>query len=258
MKPLNLNDAVEFVEQNIGDFHKRRADSLRKLKLSQVLERKNPYLFRAKNITTAQDLVKLLLEAHLSSQEESVFGEFLETLAIFVCKKVFDGKKSSAEGIDLEFERDKILYIVSIKSGPNWGNSSQLKKMVDNFKKAQRILRTSNSKVNIQAVNGCCYGRENQSNKNDYQKLCGQEFWEFISGNERLYIDIIEPLGYRAKERNQEFSEEYGRILNLFTNEFFQGFARMEILIGKNSLSSILERRKNNFIFPLDQSPALA
>jgi len=224
MKPLNLNDAVEFVEQNIGDFHKRRADSLRKLKLSQVLERKNPYLFRAKNITTAQDLVKLLLEAHLSSQEESVFGEFLETLAIFVCKKVFDGKKSSAEGIDLEFERDKILYIVSIKSGPNWGNSSQLKKMVDNFKKAQRILRTSNSKVNIQAVNGCCYGRENQSNKNDYQKLCGQEFWEFISGNERLYIDIIEPLGYRAKERNQEFSEEYGRILNLFTNEFFQGF----------------------------------
>lgn len=224
MKPLNLNDVVEFVEANIGDFHKRRADSFQKLKLSQVLERKNPYLFKAKNISTAQDLVKSLLDAHLSSQEESIFGEFLEKLAIFVCGQVFDGKKSSAEGIDLEFERDNILYIVSIKSGPNWGNSGQVKKMADNFKKAQKILRTSNARRNIQSVNGCCYGRDNQSNKGDYWKLCGQEFWEFISGNNQLYLEIIEPLGYRAKERNEEFSIEYGRLLNLFTNEFFQEF----------------------------------
>jgi hypothetical protein len=224
MQPLNLNDVVKFVEENIGDFHKRRGDSLRKLKLSQVLERKNPYLFRAKNITSAQDLVKLLLDAHLSSQEETIFGEFLEKLAIFICNKSFNGKKSSAEGVDLEFERDNVLYIVSIKSVPNWGNSSQIKRMVDNFKKAQRILRTSNAKVNIQAVNGCCYGRENQHDKSDYWKFCGQDFWEFISGDNRLYVDIIEPLGYRAKERNQEFSEEYGRILNVFTNEFFQYF----------------------------------
>ncbi len=224
MKQLNQNNVVEFVEANIGDFHKRRADSLQKLKLAKVLERKNPYLFRAKNLSTAQDLVKLLLDAHLSSQEEAIFGEFLEKLAIFVCNKVFSGKKSSAEGIDLEFERNDVTYIVSIKSGPNWGNSSQIKKMIDNFKKAQRILRTSNSKLNIQAVNGCCYGRTSNSIKNDYRKLCGQEFWEFISGNEHLYVEIIEPLGYRAKERNEEFLEDYGRILNLFTNQFFQDF----------------------------------
>ncbi len=224
MKPLNPNDVIDFVENNIGNFHKRRAGSLQKLKLSQVLERKNPYLFKAKDITTAQDLVKLILDAHLSSQEETIFGEFLEALAIFICNKVFDGKKSSAEGIDLEFERGKIVYVVSIKSGPNWGNSSQIKKMIDNFKKAQRILRTGNSKTNIRAVNGCCYGHENQPDKNDYLKLCGQEFWEFISGDARLYIDIVEPLGYKAKERNQEFLEDYGRILNLFTNEFFQNF----------------------------------
>ena len=84
MKPLNLNDVVLFVEENIGDFHQRRAESLRKLKLTQVIERKNPYLYKAKNITTAQDLVKLLLDAYLSSQEEAIFGEFLEKLAIFV------------------------------------------------------------------------------------------------------------------------------------------------------------------------------
>jgi len=224
MPPININDVVTFVEENIGEFHERRADSLQNLKLAQVLKRKNPYLFKAKNINDAHDLVKLILDAHLSSQEESIFGEFLEKLAIFVCGKVFSGRKSSAEGVDLEFKRDNILYIVSVKSGPNWGNSSQIKRMADNFKKAKRILRTGNNKANIRAVNGCCYGQENQPDKGDYIKLCGQEFWEFISGNDRLFVDIVEPLGYRAKERNEEFFAEYSRILNLFTQEFMDDF----------------------------------
>jgi len=224
MRQINLNDVVDFVEKNIGEFHARRASSLQSLKLSQVLKRKNPYLFKAKNIDVASDLVKLILDAHLSSQEETVFGEFLEKLAIFVCGKVFNGKKSSAEGIDLEFARDNVIYIVSVKSGPSWGNSSQIKRMVDNFKQAKRILRTGNNKANIQAVNGCCYGRESKPDKGDYLKLCGQEFWEFISGNESLFVDIVEPLGYRARERNEEFFAEYSRILNLFTQDFMDGF----------------------------------
>jgi hypothetical protein len=96
--------------------------------------------------------------------------------------------------------------------------------MVDNFKQAKRIARTSNNRINVQAVNGCCYGQENQPDKGDYLKLCGQEFWEFVSGNQDLFVDIVEPLGYRAKERNDEFQVEYSRILNLFTEEFMDNF----------------------------------
>ena len=64
------------------------------------MKRKNPYLFRCKNIFLADEFVKLLLEAHLSSQEETIFGNFLEGIAIFVKSKVYNGKKSCAEGID--------------------------------------------------------------------------------------------------------------------------------------------------------------
>ena len=173
------------------------------------LKRKNPYLFKAKNINTAQDFVKTILEAHLSSQEETIFGGFLEGLAIFICEQVYNGQKSAAEGIDLEFERDNIRYIVSIKSGPNWGNSNQVKKMRDNFNKAKRILRTNTSLVNVVAVNGCCYGKNQSPDKGDYLKLCGQKFWDFISGDNNLYTNIIEPLGHQAKERNEQV---YARI----------------------------------------------
>lgn len=240
MRQISLNEVAEFVEGNIGDFHRRRVENIQRINLTTILKRKNPYLFRAKNISTAQDLVKGLLDAHLSSQEEAIFGEFLERLAIFVCSRVFNGRKSAAEGIDLEFERNDTLYIVSIKSGPNWGNSSQVKRMVENFKKAKRILQTSGWKQNIQAVNGCCYGIDRQPNKGDYWKLCGQAFWEFISDNERLYLEIIEPLGYRAKERNEEFAQNYARVINLFTHQFIKdfcedGYINWEKLVKFNS-----------------------
>ena len=114
MKPLNLNDVVKYVETNIKTFHAKRLASLDELKLSAILKRKNPYLFKAKNILTAQDIVKALLDAHLSSQEETIFGEFLEQLAIFICENVYGGTKSAAEGIDLEFEKDGVKYAHTI------------------------------------------------------------------------------------------------------------------------------------------------
>ncbi|RMF04454.1 MAG: cytosolic protein [Chloroflexi bacterium] len=224
MNPVNPDDVRDYVEKNIGTFHTKRLKRLESLKLNNVLKRKNPYLFKAKNLQTAQDLVKTLLDAHLSSQEETIFGDFLEGLAIFINRQVFGGQKSAAEGIDLEFESGGIRYIVSIKSGPNWGNSNQIRRMRDNFKKAARILRTSNSRLHIEAVNGCCYGRDNNPDKGDYQKLCGQRFWEFISGNPNLYTEIIEPLGHRAKERDEEFMDTYAQILNRFTFEFGANF----------------------------------
>lgn len=220
MKKLNLKEVTEYVENNIGTFHLKRLHSLEKLKLHEILQRKNPYLFKAKNVLTAQDLVKNVLDAFLQSQEETMFGDFLEGVAIFICSKIFGGVKSKLVGIDLEFERDKTMYIVEIKSGPNWANSSQIKKMRDNFATAKQILESKNKTKKVVAVNGCCYGRENQFTKTDYLKLCGQRFWEFISADENLYIEIIEPLGHKAKLKNEEFIDAYSQIINKFTLSF--------------------------------------
>ena len=224
MKPITQQEITDYVEANIQGFHQKRLDNLQKLKLMNVVKRKNPYLFKAKNINTAQDFVKTILDAFLSSQEEGIFGGFLEELAIFICAQVYGGQKSAAEGIDLEFEKDSIRYIVSIKSGPNWGNSSQIAKLRDNFRKAKRILSTNTSSTNVVTVNGCCYGKDRTSDKGDYLKLCGQKFWAFISGNDNLYTDIIEPLGHQAKEKNEQFMQEYAKVVNKFTFEFIGTF----------------------------------
>ncbi len=224
MNELNIADVTAYVENNIGTFHQARSESLSRVSLEKILKRKNPYLFRAKNILTSQDLVKTILDSHLSSQEETMFGDFLEGLAIFICGKVYNGVKSSAEGIDLEFDKDGVHYIVTIKSGPNWGNSGQIREMKLNFRKAARILRTSRSGVNVVAINGCCYGKDDRPEKEEYLKLCGQRFWTFLSGSEQLYTDIVEPLGHHARQKNEDFLQSYAQIINRFTREFSETF----------------------------------
>ena len=145
---------------------------------------------------------------------------------LFLSVKLFleKGTSLSSKGIDLEFDKDGIRYIVAIKSGPNWGNGI-IAKMIIDFNATKKTLRTSNSKLNIIAVNGCCYGKGNKSLKStDYYKYCGQKFWEFISDDRNLYTEIIEPLGHKARENNDEFMESYAKMINKFTKQFTSDF----------------------------------
>jgi hypothetical protein len=236
MRNLHLEDISQYVEDNIGTFHQKRISGLNELKLKKVLSKKNPYLFKAKHVLTAQDIIKSLTDAFISSQEETIFGDWLEGLAIFINSKVYDGRKSGIPGIDLEFDKDGIRYIVTIKSGPNWGNSSQIGKLLSDFKTAKKTLRTSNSQLNVVAINGCCYGRDNKPDKGEYFKYCGQTFWQFISGDNDLYTKIIEPLGHQARERNDDFIQTYSQMINKFTKEFADTFCKSSGEIDWNKL----------------------
>ncbi|MDZ4182086.1 MAG: PmeII family type II restriction endonuclease [Candidatus Cloacimonadaceae bacterium] len=217
-----LIKAIEkYVKDNIQKFHDSRIQALSIINVAKLLKKKNPYLYKVKNSEVASDLVKGILDAHLSSSEETMFGDWLEGLAIFINKMVYNGSKSSACGIDLEFEKEGVRYLVCVKSGPNWGNSGQVKKMKDNFEAATITLKTSGSKIRVDAVNGCCYGTSKETLRvGNYYKICGQSFWTFISGDENLYIDIIKPLGSMAKERNAEFIVKYEALLNKLTIDF--------------------------------------
>lgn len=89
MQNLTHQELTSYIGNNIiQPFYQLRLSRLQELSLHRVLRRKNPYLFKAKNITTAQDFVTELLQAHLSSQEETIFGSYLEQLAIFICSSM--------------------------------------------------------------------------------------------------------------------------------------------------------------------------
>ena len=223
MKRLDLDTVREYVNANIVDFHQRRIKSLEDLNLKDLLT-KNPYLFRAKNITTAGELITGLLDAFLSSSEEKLFGDFLEGLAVFVAQQTCDGHKSAAPGVDLEFFNRSVHYVVSVKSGPRWGNSSQQAKLADDLKNAVTRVKQSKRGANVQPVLGICYGKTKTSYIRGYLKIVGQNFWYLISENRGLYTDIIEPIGYRAKEHNETFLLERSKVANRFAKVFIDEF----------------------------------
>lgn len=243
MNSLDLNDLNEFVNTHIVDFHKNRIRTLQDLKLEHLLKKKNPYLFKAKNITTASDLIDGLLSAFLSSSEEKLFGDFLEELAIFISSRTCNGHKSVARGIDLEFINSNIHYVVSIKSGPSWGNSSQQRKLEQDLKNAVSRLKQSNLNLNVQPVLGICYGKTKTSFIRGYLKVVGQNFWYLISGDERVYTDIVEPIGFRAKQHNEFFIEEKTRIINFFTQQFLSDFS----MNGKIDWLRLVKFNSENF-----------
>ncbi|MBI4227188.1 MAG: cytosolic protein [Candidatus Omnitrophica bacterium] len=226
MRQFRRRPLLRFVAEKVEEFHDWRFKKLVGLRLDDVLRKKNPYLFKAKALETAQDLVKSVVDAHLSSQEETAFGDLLEEVARFVSQAACGGRKSSSPGIDLEFARDGACYLVSIKSGPNWGNSQQVKRLEDNFRRAAMTLRTNKAVKTIVAVEGCCYGKDDHPDKGARFKYCGQRFWEFLSGDPALYLKIIEPMGQVARQRTVDFLEEYGKVINKFTIEFGKEYCR--------------------------------
>jgi hypothetical protein len=243
MNQIKINEVTKFVNENIESFHRRKIVLLGNLELKDILKKKNPYLFKAKNIAKAQDLIENILDAFLSSSEEKEFGDFLEDLAVFIAGKVFNGGKSSATGIDLEFNDSNAHYLVSIKSGPNWGNSSQQKKQEENFNKAVKVLKQSRHTGNIQTVLGICYGKVRTSYLRGYMKVVGQNFWYLISRDRDLYTDIIEPLGYNARQHNEIFLKQKDILINQFSRQFMDDFCEN----GAINWKKLVEFNSGNF-----------
>ncbi len=258
-----LQAVQDYVEANIGYFHETRLETVQSKRLNDVLKRKNPYLFRAKSQAVIQ-LVYGIMDAFLSSQEEGLFGTFLEGVAVFVAGEVYKSykpAKGKLRGIDLVLEKNSKLYIMEIKSGPNWGNSSQIQRMLTNFKDASAIMQHKYPAMEVIPINGCMYGKERSplkagtikgSGRPDetvrYWKLCGQDFWHFISNNRNLYTDIIEPLGYRAKERNAEFLEAYDNFVNNLVYEFLNKYRNADGGVAWDRLTEFVSKSEDEDI----------
>jgi len=232
-----------YVQENIDRFHSNRIARIKKLKLSDVIKNKNPYLFRAKNLNSASDLITALLDARLSSSEEGTFGGFLEDLAIFVAEATGGGIKSAAQGIDIESVRKNVRHLIAVKSGKNWGNADQHRRLRENFKTAVKVIKQSQHAANLQPTLGICYGNFKTVNNGTYLHIGGQSFWHLISGDKSLYIDLIEPLGQDAEKHNELFNIEkaaaYNRLIREFTMAYCDaggniGWAKLVQFVSEN------------------------
>ncbi len=220
------NEAItNQIAKCIEGFYTALINSLDNLKLKNVILRKNPYLFKIKGISSASEIVNSLLSAHVSSSEETIFGnEFFEPIAIFASG---GNNKALAEGIDIKVETEDAIYAIAVKSGTNVFNAASKKKQEQSFVAAQKLANQARKR--FIPIIGYGYGRKNQSNRGKpkiYSELAGQRFWREITGDDKFYIKLATFMDGHPEKYIEKFKDAYNRALNRFVMEFTKDFCK--------------------------------
>jgi len=116
---------VEAIATALDNFYTNLIKKVDSLNVKTVMKRKNPYLFRAKAMNGAAQIIDAILAAFVSSSEETIFGNvFFEPIATAAAQ----GQKALAEGVDIMVERDNTIYAIAVKSGTSVFNADSRKK----------------------------------------------------------------------------------------------------------------------------------
>lgn len=237
IEPLNTSYDEEKVMEAVGnaltDFYASLTKTLDGIDVDKILKRKNPYLYRAKGINSAGQIVEGILSAYVSSSEETVFGNtFFEPIAIVVS----GGQKAVTEGVDITVDKDNTIYSIAVKSGTSVFNADSRKRQEQNFQSAQK--RAQQARKAFLPVVGYGYGkkRTKAGSEKFYKELAGKDFWEWLTGDAEFYTKIISFMGTRPDEYAKQFEESYAKAENRMIREFTVKYCKDDGSIDWDSL----------------------
>ena len=210
---------MQTVDHAIDAFYQGLFNKVDNIKLKELLKRKNPYLFYAKNIRSVDEIVDNLLSATISSSEETIFGnEFFEPIAIAAS----GGHKAGSEGVDIEIVTNDSMIVIAVKSGPSVFNADSRKRQEQNFQSIQK--RAQQGKLVYYPIIGYGYGKKAKKADRPYTELYGQEFWEAITGDSEFYLKILDYMSDKPRKYREEFTElmadTRNRLIRDFSNQF--------------------------------------
>lgn len=216
------------IAEALENFYKSLIAKIDSININDIIKSKNPYLYRAKAMNKAYDIITSILQAFVSSSEETIFGNvFFEPLAIAAS----NGKKSLAEGIDIDISDDsaKLQYAIAVKSGTSVYNADSKKRQSDNFARARKLA--SQGRYNFSAIVGYAYGTKQESDRGSakiYIELAGEEFWTALTGDKDFYKKIITYMGELPERYVDFYNASYDRACNRLVRDFSQEFCNAD------------------------------
>jgi len=217
----------------LTEFYTSLTKTLDKIDVDKILKRKNPYLYRAKGINNAGQIVGGILSAYITSSEETVFGNcFFEPIATVVS----GGQKAVTEGVDITVDKNNTIYSIAVKSGTSVFNSDSRKRQEQNFQSAQKRAQQAH-KAYIPVV-GYGYGKKRimTGKEKFYLELAGKDFWEWLTGDAEFYTKIINYMGTRPDDYVKEFEVAYSRAENRMIRDFTLKYCKEDGSIDWNRL----------------------
>lgn len=216
----NEKEVISAIANALETFYGSLIKKIDELDIVKIMKRKNPYLYRAKAMENASEIVENVLGAFVTSSEETIFGNcFFEPLAIAAS----GGNKALAEGIDFMIHDNKnnTIYVFAVKSGTSVFNADSKKRQEQNFIAASKLAQQT--KARFEAYIGYAYGKKKESGRGKpkmYQELAGKKFWAELTGDDEFYIKIIKYMGTMPEKYVASYKESYNKAFNRLVREF--------------------------------------
>ena len=217
---------TEAIATALETFYNNLIAKIDELNIQKIMKRKNPYLYRAKAMQNAAEIVESVLTAFVSSSEETIFGNrFFEPIAIAAS----NGNKALAEGIDIMIQdkEENVMYAIAVKSGTSVFNADSKKRQEQNFMSAGKLAQQA--KARYEAYVGYSYGKKKDSGRAKpkiYQELAGKKFWAKLTGDEEFYKKIITFMGTLPEQYVAQYQESYNKAANRLVREFSNIFCK--------------------------------
>ena len=226
MEPISVNYNEDNVKEAIAKalevFYSSLIAKIDNINIRDIMKSKNPYLYRAKSMQTSAEIIESVLQAFVSSSEETIFGNcFFEPIAIAAS----GGTKSATKGVDIEIfdSASNMKYFIAVKSGTSIFNADSMKKQGENFAEAQRTLRTSGARIGFEAIVGYAYGTKAETGRGKakiYEEVAGEEFWEVITGDKDFYTKIISYMDTLPEKYIKDYKSSYNKASNRLMRDF--------------------------------------
>lgn len=233
---IDENAVISAIAEGLDLFYKKLIDGLNSVDIKKIMKRKNPYLYRAKSMRTASEIIESVLSAYVSSSEETIFGNvFFEPVAIAAA----GGQKSTTEGVDLVVQdtEHRVVYTIAVKSGTSVFNADSKKRQEENFTRAGKLARQGG--LYQEAIIGYCYGKKKKSNRGSvklYEELAGQEFWARLTGDDDFYVKLISYMEGLPEKYLEQYQESYAKASNRLIREFSAMFCKPDGAIDWTAL----------------------
>ena len=217
---------IEAISNALEMFYRSLIEKIDGLDIVKIMKRKNPYLYRAKAMENASEIVESVLNAFVSSSEETIFGNcFFEPVAIAAS----GGQKALAEGIDIMIQKNDIntIYAIAVKSGTSVFNADSKKRQEQNFTAASKLAQQARARY--EAYIGYCYGKKKDSGRGTpkiYQELAGKNFWAELTGDDDFYKKLMGFMGTLPEQYVTAYKESYNKAFNRLVREFSNEFCK--------------------------------
>jgi hypothetical protein len=224
MPRLAIHEVSAFIDERMKSINAQRLHMLETVTLKQIFSGVNPYWFRIEKIDNAHELIERWLDAYLYPREVSLLDDLLVNLAAFAAVRMHEGQPSAFSGVDLEFAKGKLLYLMSIFTSNAPINSAYISHRTELMRRAQNVLQLQNPKKNVIAIHGFCYGRALPAQSKDFLDLRGQVFWKFVSGDDDFYLDIDDLISSNFRAIRIAFQDTYVKVVVRLWQDFLDEY----------------------------------